>query len=117
MRGVLDAFRLRKGRRSIRLTFRAMPAVYFTIELPDGVTKECYSPSTVVQSYFKPGDEMLVSEFLLRGREAFARASERVRQKFGFSCNSAAAQLESIEAWMRAYPDEGIVRILEIKAS
>jgi uncharacterized repeat protein (TIGR04042 family) len=92
-----------------------MPAVYFTIELPDGATKECYSPSTVIQNYFKTGDQMLVSEFLSKGRAAFAHASERVRQKFGFSCSSAASQLEDIEEWMRAFPPDGVIRILEIK--
>jgi uncharacterized repeat protein (TIGR04042 family) len=93
-----------------------MPAVYFTIELPDGATKECYSPSTVIQNYFKTGEQMFVSEFLSKGRTAFAHASERVREKYGFSCSSAVAQLEDIEEWMRAFPDEGIVRILKVKA-
>ncbi len=91
-----------------------MPEVLFTIKLPDGMERNCYSPSTVVRSYFAAGDEMPVAEFLRRSREALAVASERVRAKFGFSCSSAANQLEEIERWMRAYPAEATVRILEI---
>jgi uncharacterized repeat protein (TIGR04042 family) len=91
-----------------------MPAVYFTIELPDGVTKECYSPSTVVRDYFAEGEEMVVSEFLARSRKALAAASERVRAKFGFSCSSAASQLDEIEQFTRNYQPDGIVRILHV---
>ena len=35
-----------------------MPEVIFTIQLPDGSTKECYSPSSVVCRYFAAGDEI-----------------------------------------------------------
>jgi uncharacterized repeat protein (TIGR04042 family) len=91
-----------------------MPEILFTIELPDGATKECYSPSTVVRNYFATGEEMSVSEFLGRSRKALAEASERVRAKFGFSCSSASAQLAEIEQWTRAYPADGTVRILNL---
>jgi len=91
-----------------------MPEVLFTIELPDGVTKQCYSPSTVVRDYFAEGDEMAVSEFLSRSREALAAAGERVRAKFGFSCSSAANQLAEIEQLTRNYSPDGIVRILHV---
>jgi len=53
-----------------------MPEVIFTIQLPDGSTRECYSPSSVVCRYFAAGEEMLVAEFLARSREAFTAASE-----------------------------------------
>lgn len=91
-----------------------MPEVLFTVQLPDGVTKDCYSPSTVVRNYFHEGEEMPVSEFLARSRRALAEASERVRAKFGFSCSSAASQLADIEYWTRAYPADGTVRILQL---
>jgi uncharacterized repeat protein (TIGR04042 family) len=91
-----------------------MPEVLFTIELPDGVQKQCYSPSTVVRDYFSEGEEMPVSEFLIRSRAAYAEASERVRAKYGFSCSSAASQLEDIELTTRAYPSEAPMRILSI---
>ncbi len=91
-----------------------MPEVYFTIQLPDGAEKECYSPSTVVLKHFAQGEEMSVAEFLSRSREALAASSERVRAKYGFACSSAAAQLESIQEWTRAYSSDDTVRILHI---
>ena len=91
-----------------------MPAVSFTVQLPDGAEKHCYSPSTVVRDHFRPGEEMAMSEFLARSRLALAEASERVRAKFGFSCSSAMDQLAEIERWSRAWPAEATMRILEI---
>ena len=91
-----------------------MPEHYFTIELPDGDKQECYSPSTVVKKYFTAGEEMQAVEFLTRSRKALGEASDRVRAKYGFGCASAAMQLQDIEAWMRACPTDGIVRILSI---
>jgi uncharacterized repeat protein (TIGR04042 family) len=91
-----------------------MPEVLFTIQLPGGETRECYSPSTVVRQYFGAGDEMPATEFLTRSRKALAEASERVRAKHGFACSSAAAQLAAIEQWVRGCPADGIVRILNI---
>jgi uncharacterized repeat protein (TIGR04042 family) len=91
-----------------------MPEIHFTIQLPDGLTKECYSPSTVVLKHFSRGDEMSVAEFLSRSREALAAAGERVREKYGFACSSAAAQLDSIEEWTRPYESNATIRILHI---
>ncbi len=91
-----------------------MPEVLFTIQLPDGAEKQCYSPSTVVRDYFAAGEELPVAEFLERSRKAFAEASERVRAKYGFSCSSAASQLAEIEATTRSFPRDGTVRILSI---
>jgi uncharacterized repeat protein (TIGR04042 family) len=91
-----------------------MPEVIFTIQLPDGSTKECYSPSGVVCRYFAAGEEMIVAEFLARSREAFAAASERVRVKFGFSCRSASAEMAEIEQWTSTLPGNSTLRILRI---
>jgi uncharacterized repeat protein (TIGR04042 family) len=91
-----------------------MPEVVFTIQLPDGMTKECYSPSTVIHRHFRQGEEMSVAEFQVRSRKAFSAASERVRAKFGFACSSAAAQLASIEEWTRAYASDATIRILHL---
>jgi uncharacterized repeat protein (TIGR04042 family) len=91
-----------------------MPEVIFTIELPDGATKECYSPSSVVRHYFAQGEEMAVAEFVRRSRTALAEASERVRAKFGFGCSSAAAQLAEIERWSRSYTETAVIRIVSI---
>jgi uncharacterized repeat protein (TIGR04042 family) len=91
-----------------------MPEVIFTVELPDGATKECYSPSSVVRRYFAEGEEMPVIEFVRRSRKALAEASERVRAKFGFACSSAAAQLGEIEHWSRSYAQDALIRIVSI---
>jgi uncharacterized repeat protein (TIGR04042 family) len=91
-----------------------MPEVLFTIQLPDGVTKECYSPSSVVRSYFAAGQEMPIPEFLSRSRKALTEASERVQAKFGFACVSGAAQLNEIERWANSYPQHSVVRIIRI---
>jgi uncharacterized repeat protein (TIGR04042 family) len=91
-----------------------MPEVLFVIQLPDGATKECYSPSSVVRRYFAAGEEMPLVEFLRRSRQALTEASERVRVKFGFGCGSAAAQLSEIELWSRSYAHDSVVRIVSI---
>ncbi len=91
-----------------------MPEVYFTVQLPDGSQQECYSPSSVVHRYFRRDEEMSVSDFLSRSRNALTEASERVRAKFGFACSSAAAQLSEIEQFTSTQPAEGRVRILKI---
>lgn len=91
-----------------------MPEVHFTIQLPDGVRKTCYSPSSVVLKHFRSGEEMTVSDFLIRSRLSLSEASERVRKKFGFGCSAATAQLEEIEDFSAPYPRDGIVRIISI---
>jgi uncharacterized repeat protein (TIGR04042 family) len=91
-----------------------MPEVFFTIQLPDGAKKDCYSPSSIVRTYFAKGEEMPVTEFLNRSRKAFGEASERVRAKFGFSCSSASAQLAELERWTLEQPNNAIIRIVHI---
>ncbi|TLD68938.1 MSMEG_0570 family nitrogen starvation response protein [Phragmitibacter flavus] len=91
-----------------------MPEVIFTVQLPSGETKRCYSPSSVVHDYFKTGEIMSVTEFTNRSRNALTEASERVRKKFGFSCTSAAAQLDEIEHFTSTQPPNATVRIVDI---
>jgi uncharacterized repeat protein (TIGR04042 family) len=91
-----------------------MPEVFFTIQLPDGARKDCYSPSSVVRTYFTRDEEIPVPEFLARSRKAFGEASDRVRAKFGFSCSSASAQLADIERWTREQRSDGTIRIIQI---
>ena len=93
---------------------QTMPEVCFTIQLPDGATKDCYSPSSIVRTYFTKGEEMPVTEFLTRSRKAFGEASERVRAKFGFYCSSASAQLADIERWTLEHPNNATIRIIHI---
>lgn len=91
-----------------------MPEVFFTVQLPDGAQKDCYSPSSIVRTYFTKGEEMPVTEFLTRSRKAFGEASERIRAKFGFSCSSASAQLADIERWTLEHASNATVRIIHI---
>lgn len=91
-----------------------MPSVTFSIRLPDGAVRDCYSPSTVVHQYFRKGEEMTVSEFVTRSRTALTEASERVRARYGFYCTSAAAQLQDIEHFSRSQPADGTVLIVSI---
>ncbi len=91
-----------------------MPEIHFTVEMPDGARHHCYSPSTVVRNYFQKGEEMSVTDFRKRSRSALTEASERVRAKFGFSCSSAASQIDEIEHFTSDQPGDGTVRILSI---
>ena len=91
-----------------------MPVVLFTVQLADGTTKQCYSPSSVVRRYFVTGEEMPAAEFLARSSEALAAASERVRERFGFACSSAVTEMADIEQWMSGVPSHSMVRILNI---
>ena len=91
-----------------------MPEVLFTIQLPDGARKDCYSPSSIVRTYFTKGEEMPVTEFLTRSRKAFGEASERVRVRIGFYGSSASAQLAEIERWTREQPNNATIRIVYI---
>ncbi|RYD41546.1 MAG: MSMEG_0570 family nitrogen starvation response protein [Verrucomicrobiaceae bacterium] len=83
-----------------------MPETTFTAELPDGSFQPCYSPSSVVRNYFTPGQEIPAEEFIRLSRAALTEASERVRQKFGFSCTAASASLADIERWAGALPPD-----------
>jgi uncharacterized repeat protein (TIGR04042 family) len=91
-----------------------MPELIFRVELPDGTTMECYSPSTIVRNHFSSGEQMPAIDFLVRSRKAFIEASQRVRAKYGFACSSASAQLHEIELRMQGYPPESTVRILSV---
>ncbi|SKA79521.1 MSMEG_0570 family protein [Prosthecobacter debontii] len=91
-----------------------MPAVHYTVELPDGTRRQCYSPSTVIHDHFKKGEVMPMKDFITRSRTALNAASERVRQRFGFACSSAMDQLSEIEGWGRSYPADQTVRIISL---
>ncbi len=92
-----------------------MPETLFSVQLPDGVVHECYSPSTVVRDYFKAGEELPMAEFVRRSREALTIASERVRAKYGMGCSGAASQLAAIVSFSRRHADDGVVRIVSIR--
>lgn len=91
-----------------------MPETPFTVELPDGTLKRCYSPSSVVKKYFAPGDTFTSAEFLGKARASLTEASNRVLAKFGFACSAAASSLEEIEHWASALPPGSTVKIHSI---
>ena len=91
-----------------------MPETTFTAELPDGSFQPCYSPSSVVRKYFKPGQVVPAAEFVSLSRIALAEASERVREKHGFSGTAASASLSHIERWAGALPPDTPLTILHI---
>ena len=80
-----------------------MPEMYFHVRWPDGATQRCYSPSTVVADYFTAGSQYELADFVERSRTALGIAGERVREKFGFFCTGASAQLTQIEQAAAAY--------------
>jgi uncharacterized repeat protein (TIGR04042 family) len=93
----------------------AMPVTHFVVRWPDGEEERCYSPSTVVREYLRPGDYPL-DVFLAHARDGLAAASERVRAKFGYACSSAMDQWAALER--RAEPfrtqDAQVVTVVQI---
>lgn len=87
-----------------------MPEVYLPIEWPDKTTDRIYSPSTVINTYFKAGDQLSVAEFEVKIAEALTQASQRVKEKFGFECSSAMAELERLRE--AAKGRAGVIKIL-----
>jgi uncharacterized repeat protein (TIGR04042 family) len=82
-----------------------MPAVNFYVRWPDGKEERCYSPSTVIYQYFKPGDSMPLSEFMQRAESALTQASERVASRYGYYCSSASDQLGQLQQRVRQFDD------------
>jgi uncharacterized repeat protein (TIGR04042 family) len=74
-----------------------MPEMRFVVRWPDETVMACYSPSLVVREHLQVGREYSLDEFLERSRAALTIASERVREKYGFACSNAAAQLAEID--------------------
>ncbi|MDQ0014564.1 putative repeat protein (TIGR04042 family) [Variovorax boronicumulans] len=74
-----------------------MPVMHFHVRWPDASETRCYSPSSVVQEFFVPGERYALEEFLQRTRQALGIASERVRARYGFACSQAMDQLAEIE--------------------
>jgi uncharacterized repeat protein (TIGR04042 family) len=75
-----------------------MPERYVAVRWPDGQAHRIYSPSTVVEDYFEPGQRLPVAEFVARANAALTEASERVRAAYGFPCSRAARSIADIAA-------------------
>jgi len=95
-----------------------MPEMHFRVRFPDGETVDCYSPSYVIEDYLREGERYAVSDFLQRTRTALNIASERVRERYGFSCSSALDQLAAIERTVSGLSPDQLsepVQVLEFK--
>jgi uncharacterized repeat protein (TIGR04042 family) len=83
-----------------------MPAMHFYVTWPDGSEERCYSPSTVITEFLKPGAAYTVSEFFALSEKALLEASNRVQRKYGFHCSSAMDQLAQIQEKAGFFQDE-----------
>ncbi len=90
-----------------------MPEVYLKIEWPGNKPDQVYSPSTIINQYFKTGDITSITEFEIRLTEALHIASRRVYEKFGYECTSAMAELARISRVINEMEDKSAtVKIL-----
>jgi uncharacterized repeat protein (TIGR04042 family) len=79
--------------------------MHYTLRWPDASETTCYSPSLVIQDYFRPGQAYPLENFLTRLREATAIANERVQAKYGFVCSRAGDQLDQLETLVRRWAE------------
>jgi putative flavoprotein involved in K+ transport len=75
-----------------------MPEVSFTIRWPDGTSQLGRSPSRAIGDVLVEGALYPCGEFLRRARDGLTAAGDRVRERYGFACSAASAQLAAIEA-------------------
>lgn len=92
-----------------------MPEMRFRVRWPDQSESLCYSPSLVIKEFLEPGKSYPLEEFVSRSREALQIASERVRQKYGYTCSSAMSQLADIEAVATRFWDDDAPRVIVIE--
>jgi uncharacterized repeat protein (TIGR04042 family) len=90
-----------------------VPETYFRVTWPDGSTQRCYSPSLVVEEFLEAGQAYSVGEFLDRSTRALGIASDRVREKYGFACSRAAAQVAEIRNKAEIHGDSSAEVIVE----
>ncbi len=75
-----------------------MPETRFKIQWPDGSQETCYSPSSIVRTYFEPEHDYDLADFVDRARAALTIASDRVHAKYGRPCGLAIGQLAQIQS-------------------
>ncbi|MFT5033807.1 MSMEG_0570 family nitrogen starvation response protein [Zhongshania sp.] len=73
-----------------------MPAVNFIVSWPDGEQGQYYSPSTIIHQHLSAGSSYSQQDFSSRCKRTMHQASERVRQRYGFSCSASSAELEKL---------------------
>ncbi|WP_439658282.1 MSMEG_0570 family nitrogen starvation response protein [Lentzea sp. HUAS TT2] len=90
-----------------------MPEVVFRVRWPDDSVNRCYSPSTVIEEYFRVDGSYRLTEFVALSRKALTEASERVREIHGFGCAQAEAQLAGIERKAAGFADQQAEVVVE----
>lgn len=90
-----------------------MPEMTLTVRWPDGRVDDCYSPSLVLHDHLSPGT-YTVADFERRTSVALTIASDRVRERFGFACTSAAATAEQITRAAGSFAPEDLVEVLRM---
>ena len=91
-----------------------MPETYFKVRWPNGIEQNCYSPSSVITQYFTSNTVYPLQEFVAISESALTEASERVKQKFGFYCSSAADQLQQIKAAAHQFEPTDQITVLQV---
>jgi uncharacterized repeat protein (TIGR04042 family) len=90
--------------------------MYFVVRWPDDTVTNCYSPSLVVRDFLSEDTAYDVPTFVSLCREALTIASDRVREKYGFACSLAAAELGRIDAMARRFSEpSAIVRVEQFR--
>jgi uncharacterized repeat protein (TIGR04042 family) len=85
----------------------------FVVRWPDDTVTACYSPSLVVRDFLSEGAAYDVPTFVALCREALTIASDRVREKYGFACSLAAAELARIDALAARFVEPTQVVLVE----
>jgi uncharacterized repeat protein (TIGR04042 family) len=80
-----------------------MPERYVLVRWPGGPEQRIYSPSTVVEDYFRAGQKLPVADFVARSHEALTKAGDRVEAAFGFRCSRAARSIAEIAEFAAAH--------------
>ena len=74
-----------------------MPAMRFVVRWPDGAEEACYSPSTVITQYLYAGSTYAMADFIDQCEAGLLKASDRVKEVYGYHCSSAMDQLASLK--------------------
>ena len=73
------------------------------------------SPSRTITQALVAGGRYPVAELVRRCTEALERGSERVRERYGFACTSAAAQIEELSRTATAYAGEALATVERVR--
>lgn len=85
-----------------------------TVRWPDGRVEECYSPSLVLHDHLAAGERYTVADFTERSTTALGIASDRVRQKYGFACSSAAQTIAQIVGATTGFAADDVVEVVRM---